>query len=158
MKISPFISIVLIALLHITSGCTGEENAAQAEKTTLEEPEDVIVIAGKPILDQTFEAELPDFGDVSFAPYASYEEGPGKLLFYLLKEDKPIYQFPDFHGNMWSFETLDGVAFLDVNMDNGKDIIIVSEYITGIGPEGVVPFSVVGIYITDMKDTLRKKI
>ncbi len=46
----------------------------------------------------------------------------------------------------WFFENLAAIEFLDADADGFKDIIVIAEYITGVGPDGMIPFPVAIIY------------
>lgn len=107
-----------------------------------------IVPKGELIPEQTFKADFRSFKDVMFASYNDYEVGPSKVHFYLLRDDRIIFEFPDLYiaSTSWSFESVKAVSFKDVNQDGLKDVIIIAEYVTGIGPTGMVPFLVKGIY------------
>ena len=106
---------------------------------------------GERIDQQTFKAKFKHFKDVMFASYNDYEVGPAKVHFYLLRDDRIVFEFPDFYINStsWSFEGVAAVSFKDVNMDGLKDVIIIAEYVTGIGPTGMVPFLVKGVYFQE---------
>ncbi len=104
--------------------------------------------SGELIANQTFDAEFPHFGKVKFASY----KGAGnvdRFNFYFLKDDAIEYQFADFYGNKqgWMADEIVAVAFKDLNSDNLKDVIIIANYMTGIGPDAAVPFPVIGVYI-----------
>ncbi|HWT76222.1 MAG TPA: hypothetical protein VN258_16100 [Mobilitalea sp.] len=74
-------------------------------------------------------------------------DGKAKLEFFLVDSDENIlYEFPDFLGNTWAFYDMSAVSFKDVNNDGLKDIIVIAEYITGVGENGATPFNVAGIY------------
>ena len=48
----------------------------------------------------------------------------------------------------WSFYQLRAVTFGDFNNDGkGPDVLTLTEYITGVGPNGAVPFMVSGVYL-----------
>ena len=103
---------------------------------------------GEQILSQTFKANFKNFKDVKFASYNDYQVGPAKVHFYLLKNNHIVYEFPDFYlgSTSWSFESVKAISFKDVNADGLKDVIIITEYVTGIGPTGMRPFLVKGVY------------
>lgn len=100
------------------------------------------------IENQSFWTDFEKWGKVRFISGKVHDNGPFKLRFYLTdKEEKVLYRFPEFYGNQWpSFEELTAVAFKDVNKDGLKDIIIIAQYITGVGAQGVTPFPTAGIY------------
>jgi hypothetical protein len=105
------------------------------------------------IEDQCFWIELKNWGKVKFVSTQSFIEGISKVNFYLIDDKKNIlYYFPDSYGNdFWHFEKLRAVSFKDMNKDGLKDILIIAEYITGIGKEGVIPFPIGSIYFQKEK-------
>jgi hypothetical protein len=96
------------------------------------------------IENQSFWVTLENWGKVQFL---SCEDEDNKLIFYIANEKGYIiYKFPDFLGNDWYLYELKAVSFKDVNKDGLKDIVIIADYMTGIGNEGAIPFPVCGIY------------
>ena len=67
--------------------------------------------------------------------------------YYLLKDQKVLIELPKFDtaGN-WSVEEVSAVSFKDVNGDGLRDIIIIAQYVTGIGPTGMRPFYVKDVF------------
>lgn len=96
------------------------------------------------INEHCFDINLEDFGKVKFEPH----QVENKLQLFLNKAGKQIYKFPE-KEIVWTFESIQAVSFLDINKDKKKDIILVVEYITGIGPNAAVPFPVPIIYLAD---------
>ena len=98
--------------------------------------------------DQSFWVELEDWGKVRFVSNRQRAGGTSKLGFFLADaEGKTIYRFPEFYGNRWSsFFDLKAVAFRDADRDGFKDVLLIADYITGIGPQGAIPFPVGSVY------------
>lgn len=102
---------------------------------------------GKKIKEQSFEVSFKNFGKVEFASYAEYKHSPPRLNLYLLQDGNVLYELPDYYGNKsWAFDDVVAVAFQDLNYDNLKDIIVMTNYITGMGPSGMKPFRVIDVY------------
>ena len=108
--------------------------------------------ADRIIEEQSFQVELNDWGEVRFV---SYEPVPSErdlredVTFYLLKDDKILYQFPYIGEDHTSYDFYWGVKFVmftDTNADTKEDVVIGAEYMTGIGPQGAVPHTIVRIY------------
>lgn len=105
------------------------------------------------IEEQSFQIELNDWGEVRFVSYEptlSERDLQGDVTFYLLKDEKILYQFPYIgeentsgHGFYWNVKF---VMFTDTNGDGREDVVIGAEYMTGIGPQGAVPHVAVRIY------------
>lgn len=116
------------------------------------------------ILEQSFHAELNDWGDVRFVSY-----GPGAgsdfedVSFYLLKNNKVVCAFPYYGENNKTdqyaglFDSVESVAFRDVNYDNLKDVIVIINYITGAGAQGMEPRPKARIFLADKKDFILAK-
>ncbi len=116
------------------------------------------------IPDQSFDVELNDWGDVKFISYspkagADFED----VSFCLMKDNKVIYSFPYYGENNKTdtyaglFDSVESVGFRDVNNDNLKDIIVIINYITGAGPQGMVPRPRARIFLADKKEFLLAK-
>lgn len=111
------------------------------------------------IPDQSFDVELYDWDDVKFISYGP-EAGDDfeDVSFYLMKDSKVIYSFPYYCENNKTdtyaglFDSVESVGFRDVNNDNLKDIIVIINYITGAGPQGMVPRPRARIFLADKKE------
>lgn len=103
--------------------------------------------------DQSFWTELEGWGKVRFVSGEESVDGTYKLQLYLVDDGTVIYKFPEFYGNQWSMlDELEAVSFQDVNMDGLKDILIIADYMTGVGPTGAEPFPVGSIYFQKGKE------
>lgn len=109
--------------------------------------------ADRIIEEQSFEIELNDWGDVRFVSYepASSEMSSwGDVSFYLMKNEEILYQFPyigtDHSSDYGLFYDVKFVMFMDTNADAKEDVVIGAEYVTGAGPQGAVPHTIVRIY------------
>ncbi|MBE5994654.1 MAG: hypothetical protein E7247_19990 [Paenibacillaceae bacterium] len=110
------------------------------------------------IPEQSFHAELGDWGDVRFVSYgpaagSDFED----VSFYLMKNGKVVFAFPYYGENNKTdqyaglFDSVEAVAFRDVNGDNLKDVIVIINYITGAGPQGMEPRPKARIFLADKK-------
>jgi hypothetical protein len=99
------------------------------------------------IEDQSFPVELENWGKVRFIS-GRMGDPIRKAYFYLAGNNgQVLYSFPEFSGNSRNFCTgIRAIAFSDFNHDGLTDIIIIAEFVTGIGPTGTVPFPVAGTY------------
>lgn len=105
--------------------------------------------------DHSFALTLSDWGDVVFVASKVYREGdPDRLAlrFRDLNGDYvPLVPNPDIPD--WILWDVDAVAFEDVNADGaGPDIIVIAEYMTGIGRNGTYPFPVATVFFNDGDD------
>lgn len=103
----------------------------------------------------SFAITLPDMGDVAFVTSRVYREGePDRLALRFRDVDGsyvPLVPNPDTPD--WNLWDVDAVAFEDVNTDGaGPDIVVIAEYMTGIGPTGAQPFPVATVFFNDGDD------
>ncbi|ESA33568.1 lipoprotein [Leptolyngbya sp. Heron Island J] len=103
----------------------------------------------------SFAITLSDMGDVAFVTSRVYREGaPDRLALRFRDVDGsyvPLVPNPDTPD--WTLWDVDAVAFEDVNSDGaGPDIIVIAEYMTGIGPTGAQPFPVATVFFNDGDD------
>jgi hypothetical protein len=102
---------------------------------------------GTKIENQSFKVSFENFIDVEFASYAEYNHSPSRVNLYLLNNDEVLYELPEYFGNKnWSFDEIIAVSFKDLDFDELKDIIVMTNYITGMGPSGMKPFRVIDVY------------
>lgn len=116
------------------------------------------------ISDQSLQTELDDWRDVRFVSYSPKEDSDFEdVSFYLMKDNKVVYSFPYYGENNKTdqyaglFDSVESVAFQDVNGDNLRDVIVIINYITGAGPQGMEPRPKVRIFLADKKDFVLAK-
>lgn len=164
------ISYLLLLLLHILllTGCqrinnetqysqetesqeytnTSEADVTQEERQLLER------INENKIDEQSFEIVLNNWGKVMFVScMPDFDEDIDPLTdisFYLTDNKKVIYQFPDVaQDNVRESGLCEGVSFVffeDINEDSRDDIVIGVLYISGAGPQGMIPYTEIRIY------------
>nr|WP_314464201.1 hypothetical protein [uncultured Clostridium sp.] len=149
---------------EIVSDSKSGESESASSKDGVSSGLNVSLDENRIIQDQSFQAELGDWGDVRFVSY-----GPGAgsdfedVSFYLIKDNKVVYSFPYYGENNKTdqyaglFDSVESVAFRDVNGDNLMDVIVIINYITGAGPQGMEPRPKVRIFLADKKDFILAK-
>lgn len=142
-----------------TAGNVSAEGTDDSSVADDSEPAlDIFLDENRIIQDQSFYVELNDWSNVRFISYApdssvDFED----VSFYLMKDENVIYSFPYYceNNNTESyaglFDSVAAVAFCDVNHDNIKDVIIIINYITGAGPQGMIPRPRARIYLADKR-------
>lgn len=91
-----------------------------------------VATQGQMIEQHRFEANLGNFGTVTFAPYWEDRFGESQVNYYLLRNGIPVYEFPAFGAGEGKFDGLQAVSPRDVNSDGKLDIVIMADYL----PEG----------------------
>ncbi|RKD35016.1 hypothetical protein [Lacrimispora algidixylanolytica] len=135
------------------------QNSNQSSEVNEETNSNITLDESRIIKDQTFVATLNDWGEVTFVTYgpkpgADFED----VTFYLMKNKKVVYAFP-FYGEDNKineigglFDSVASIGFRDVNHDDLEDIIVIINYVTGAGPQGMVPRPKVRIFRADKKE------
>ena len=111
------------------------------------------------IQDQSFNVELNDWGNVRFISYEpdnsiDFED----VSFFLMKDNSIVYSFPYYCENNITenyaglFDSVAAVGFHDVNNDDIKDVIVIINYITGAGPQGMIPRPRARVFLADKKE------
>jgi len=134
---------------------TNDSSAADPSATTM----NVSLDEKRIIQDQSFDVELNDWGDVRFISYEpdnsiDFED----VSFFLMKDNHVLYSFPYYCENnstenyVGLFDSVAAVDFRDVNNDNIKDVIVIINYVTGAGPQGMIPRPRARIFLADKKE------
>ncbi|MEO1394409.1 MAG: hypothetical protein AAFV90_15995 [Cyanobacteria bacterium J06634_5] len=105
------------------------------------------------IRDQSFAVQLPTLGKVNFvALRLSNQDDNDRLGLYWQQPNGELS--PLFISDRWHFFELKAVAFEAVDSDGQMpDVIVVADYITGIGPTGAEPFTVTTVHFNQGDDT-----
>ena len=127
----------------------------EAEYITGDELDESRVIA-----EQSFDVDLNHWGKVRFVSYLPsddiYKED---VSFLLTKDNQIIYHFPAYFENnstdnegIGMFESVEAVGFQDIDGDGAKDIFVIINYVTGAGPQGMIPRKTVRIFSAQDND------
>ena len=134
-----------------TESTSEERNDESTTEITQNEDEIVEIDTTKIIEDQSFDIQLNEWGDVRFVScQPDKDTNPhADATFYLMDQNQVIYKMPsvyenDIRDNL--FEGISFVAFKDINEDEKDEVIIGLLYITGAGPQGVIPRTEVRIF------------
>ena len=113
------------------------------------------------IPEHSFDIFLNDWGDVTFVSCRPMPNAEGyvnpmtDVSFYLLSEGQVVYRFPyvnvrEQNIREWGIvdrsNEISFVMFTDTNEDGRKDVVIGILYITGAGPQGMIPRTEIRIY------------
>ena len=106
------------------------------------------------IAEQCFNVDLNDWGKVRFVSYRpTYDTLWEDVSFVLAKDNQIVYYFPAcFENNstendsIGMFDSVEAVGFQDIDGDNAKDVIVIINYVTGVGPQGMLPRKSVRIF------------
>lgn len=112
------------------------------------------LVESRIIQEHSFPVELNGWGEVRFVSYEpddSVGADPWEdVSFYLLRDGEILYQFPyigsGLNSDYGSYYDMTFVMFTDTNEDGRKDVVIGAQYMTGAGPQGAIPHTVVRIY------------
>ena len=106
------------------------------------------------ITEQSFEVDLNDWGEVRFVSYLpSYDTLWEDVSFVLAKDNQIVYHFPAYFENnstendsVGMFDSVEAVGFQDIDGDGSKDAIVIINYVTGAGPQGMIPRKTIRIF------------
>lgn len=130
-----------------------QQGDAQSESTSITESQSGLN-EDRIIQEQSSQVELNDWGEVRFVS-CEPDSSPGAdpledVSFYLVKDEEILYEFPytgpDHTSGYGLYYDITFVMFMDTNQDGRKDVVIGAEYMTGAGPQGAIPHTVVKVY------------
>ena len=106
------------------------------------------------ITEQSFNLDLNDFGEVRFVSYLpTYDTLWEDVSFVLAKDNQIVYHFPAYFENnstendgIGMFDSVEAVGFQDIDGDGAKDVIVIINYVTGAGPQGMIPRKTIRIF------------
>lgn len=106
------------------------------------------------ITEQSFEVDLNDWGEVRFVSYLpTYDTLWEDVSFVLAKDNQIVYHFPAYFENnstendsVGMFDSVEAVGFQDIDGDGSKDAIVIINYVTGAGPQGMIPRKTIRIF------------
>lgn len=83
------------------------------------------------IENQSFDTKLDNYGDVKFISGVKREDASEIPVFYIAdKSENILYKLPAFYGNdKGHLKEINCVAFIDLNGDNLKDILIIGKFV-----------------------------
>ena len=111
------------------------------------------------ITEQSFEVDLNDWGEVRFVSYLpTYDTLWEDVSFVLAKDNQIVYHFPAYFENnstendsVGMFDSVEEVGFQDIDGDGAKDVIVIVNYVTGAGPQGMIPRKTIRIFSSQNK-------
>lgn len=106
------------------------------------------------IAEQSFDVDLNDWGEVRFVSYLpTYDTLWEDVSFVLTKDNQIIYYFPVYFENnstendgIGMFDSVEAVGFQDIDGDGAKDVIVILNYVTGAGAQGMIPRKSIRIF------------
>ncbi len=79
--------------------------------------------------------------------FTSVIEDGAKSQFYLVKGQRISFKFPLTEDmKTWRLDEIKAIAFIDMNFDDYVDVVIIQDFMTGIGRDGAKPFSISTVY------------
>lgn len=101
-----------------------------------------------PIINQSFRVSLPECGSCFLVSALNNENILG---IYLVKNNRVVYTFPqseDLTPTAWTVHEIKAVSFLQLGFSdpNEDGILVLADYITGIGRTGAKPWTVAIVY------------
>ena len=157
MYIGCFLLVAAVAQVPSTEGQQSNNQPKDIQQLTNIE-EDYIsgdrLDESRVIAEQSFDVDLNDWGKVRFVSYRpTYDTLWEDVSFVLAKDNQIVYYFPAcFENNstendsIGMFDSVEAVGFQDIDGDNAKDVIVIINYATGAGPQGMLPRKSVRIF------------
>lgn len=106
------------------------------------------------IEEQSFDVNLNEWGEVRFVSYLPADDTLWEDVSFVLEKDSQIiYHFPAYFENnstenndIGMFDSVEAVGFQDIDGDGAKDVIVIINYVTGAGTQGMIPRKTIRIF------------
>ena len=170
MKSKRILTLILLLHIFLLAGCQKNTNEIIPEEDLVQDaefpkPTETVAvnvekielpeeIQKNKIEEHSFEVKLNEWGDVTFVSCKPDTEEGGNafadMSFYLIDGEKVLYRFPDVEENnirmtgLWY--DMSFAYFEDINEDGREDAVLGIWYISGAGPQGMIPYTEVRIY------------
>lgn len=167
----------LLGLLQENGGDAGSQESAVSAASNDGGQQGEEMAERRVISEQSFDVELNQWGKVrflscmpeSYVPASRLTLGQTRFLSYAVQNDgdyedvsfvlerdgEVVYRFPYLYENNNTsgadrlFNQVEAVSFRDVDQDGMQDVIVVINYVTGAGPEGMERRSEARIFLGD---------
>jgi|GEM_PF-5158591 len=147
-KLILFIFISLFIVLNINT----KENKPVLRVINDEECKNmnILFVPAEIVKEQSFLLNFGKYKDSYFITVINLEEQ--NYSFYIVKKGEIIYEFPEAFTYEAYMDNIAAVSFPDIYNDGNIDVVVIIDCMTGIGPDGAIPFPVVTVYFNDGKD------
>lgn len=104
-------------------------------------------------VDQSFWVNLRGLGEVAFVLTEAVTDSSTAIndleIFVMSPSGEVVHQLPpDTDTESWVLWEIKAVSFMELDFDGSEpDVIVIADYITGIGPTGSEPFPVTTVYL-----------
>ena len=137
----------------------GTKEIQQLTDIEVDYPSEEKLDESRVITEQSFEVDLNDWGEVRFVSYLpTYDTRWEDVSFVLAKDNQIVYHFPAYFENnstendsVGMFDSVEAVGFQDIDGDGAKDVIVIVNYVTGAGPQGMIPRKTIRIFSSQNK-------
>jgi len=129
---------------EVTKALESQENDKKDKTVHTGNEEKITLEESRIIEEQSFDMEWGEMGKVRFVSYRPDAQADRQdVTFYLVKDGVVVYSFPYKNDQIQSstglFDEVEAVSFRDADGDGTKDILLILDYITGAGPQGMIP-------------------
>lgn len=97
-------------------------------------------LGGKKLAHPALRGAFGPWRDAIVALTATADGPPAALDGFVIVDGGRVLPLPSLH-DQWSLWEVDAVMFEDVDGDGAKELIVIAEYLTGVGPTGAQPFN-----------------
>ncbi len=144
-------AVLVIVFIFFCIFCFGEQKSIRLVTKTEADALEALFQDSRLVADQSFFITIGGLKEAYFVSIHHDYEAGSYITFYIIKDNKVVWELPMDDARDYMLTQVDAVAFTDMNKDGFSDITILLSCFTGAGANGAVPYYLAAIFINNRR-------